>query len=251
MLVASGRVEELTALLDSAAVNLIPISRARPPVELTRQVRLLYKLAALAGADVDVKAAAAAGQLLERFENNASGTDEIDLWALAIWDLGRKNVARAAVIRETLRTRATLVRWYDTETEDRAQERRRRADLLARSLSAHIALAEGRTARALELFQSLAPTARRPYLTFRPWEGLGKEWMALAELRFARGDYAEAIDVAANLDAPGSVPNLIYLPASLALRMRAARELGNESLAERFRARLVAIGRDDLARSSL
>ncbi len=139
-------------------------------------------------------------------------------------------------LRSEIRTR--LTGWRD--------ESHRRVSRLAESLSAHIALAGGDTADAIRQLERLVPTAPRPALTWDPWEGLGLEWMLLARLYFARGDLARAVEVARQLDAPASVPNLMYVPASLHLRMRAARELGDAALAEKMRQRLVALGRRDL-----
>ncbi|NIQ52078.1 MAG: hypothetical protein GWN71_00930 [Gammaproteobacteria bacterium] len=72
----------------------------------------------------------------------------------------------------------------------------------------------------------------------------------LAKLLYARGDYAAAVRVAANLDAPARPPaDLIYLPASLVLRIRAARELSDAELERRSRKRLRQLGRVDLLRA--
>ncbi len=121
---------------------------------------------------------------------------------------------------------------------------------LAQSLSAHIAVTEGRdTTQTIRRLESLVSTAPRPALTWDPWESLGFEWIALARLHLARGDFAQAIEVARRFDAPGSVPNIMFLPASLSLRMRAAQQLGDDRLAEKMRHRLVALGRGDLVES--
>jgi hypothetical protein len=73
--------------------------------------------------------------------------------------------------------------------------------------------------------------------------------LALAELLFARGWFAEVLRVASIFDSPSPVMYLIYLPVSLGVRLRAAQALGDAALAERFRARLVALGRSDLTDS--
>ena len=71
--------------------------------------------------------------------------------------------------------------------------------------------------------------------------------MQLAQVLCARGQYAAAIGVAANLDAPARPPtDLLYLPASLSLRMRAARALGDREMEQRCQRRLAALGRYDL-----
>jgi hypothetical protein len=97
----------------------------------------------------------------------------------------------------------------------------------------------------MKLLQELVPTTGRAALTWSPWESLGGERMLLAELRLARGEFAEAMRLARNFDAPAPIPYLIYLPASLTLRLRAARSLGDAGEVRQVRARLVALGRPD------
>jgi hypothetical protein len=111
---------------------------------------------------------------------------------------------------------------------------------------ARAALARADSAEALRRLSALVPTARRRPLEFDWWESLGGERLALAELLLARGQFAEALRVASIFDSPTPVIYLIYLPASLSVRLRAAQALGDAVLAERFRARLVALGRNDL-----
>jgi hypothetical protein len=138
--------------------------------------------------------------------------------------------------------RAALERWR--------KEAHRRLNILTPSLSAHIAAREGDSASAIRLLEALTPTSRRPNLTWRPWESLGLEWLMLAKLHLGQGDFAAALEVAARLEAPGSVANVMYLAESLKLRMRAAQELGDEALAERMRQRLLELGRQDLVEST-
>jgi hypothetical protein len=118
--------------------------------------------------------------------------------------------------------------------------------LLGQSVTARAALARGDSAGALKLLQQLVPTAGRGALIWNPWESLGGERLLLAELRLARGEFVEALRLARNFDAPVPVSYVLYLPASLKLRLRAARALGDEQLAQRVRARLVALGRREL-----
>jgi Tfp pilus assembly protein PilF len=118
--------------------------------------------------------------------------------------------------------------------------------LLSRSLEARVALLSGDSSRALDLLQALVPT--KPYGEEPlPWESLAGEQMQLAQLLYARGRYADALDIAANFDAPARPPSdLLYLPASLSLRMRAARALGDREMEQRCQRRLAALGRYDL-----
>ena len=120
---------------------------------------------------------------------------------------------------------------------------------MARAVAARATLARGDTAQALVQLAALAPDTSRTPLTWNPWESLGGERMLLARLLFARGRYAESYRVASELDAPDPVPYVMYVPASLALRMRAAERLGNRPAAEAMRRRLAALGREDLVKA--
>jgi hypothetical protein len=120
----------------------------------------------------------------------------------------------------------------------------RQTKLMASSLRAHVALAEGDTALAIELLDTLSPNVRRGSL-YRPWESLGFERLTLARLLVARGRFAEAYREATVFDSPGAA-NLIFpvfLPASLELRLEAARQLGDRAAAEIVQSRLSALGR--------
>ena len=124
------------------------------------------------------------------------------------------------------------------------------ASLRAAALSAHILLAHGDSAAALSAFERLTPVARRDFLVWGSTESLPVERLARAELLFARGRYKEAIVVAGEFDHPTPIVYLSFLPASLALRYRAARALAQFERAERYRGRLAALGRSDLSATS-
>ena len=119
---------------------------------------------------------------------------------------------------------------------------------MAKSVAARALLARGDSTTALKLLLALVPDTVRGGLQWYPWESLGGERLLLAQLRFARGEYAESYRVAAGLDAP-PVPHVMYLPASLVLRMRAAERLADRRAADAMRRRLVALGRQDLVKS--
>jgi len=189
----------------------------------------LYILDAAAGADLETEGREAAEQL----ELSDGALRLTNLWLLGLWEahLGRASSTRA--IADTLAQMAS-------ETGGRIQA------LMARSIEARALLLAGDTAGTLELLQELVPTKRRldPWY---PWESLPGEALALAELLYARGEYEEALRIAANFDAPARpTTDLVYLPASLALRVRLARQLGDAALEQRCRDRLIALGRSDL-----
>ena len=118
---------------------------------------------------------------------------------------------------------------------------------MADALDAHITLADGDTVEALRQLQVLVPNAPGPNLVY-PWESLGLQRLKLAEVLYARGEHAEAYRVATIFDSPGAASPIqpVFLPASLALRLRVARALGNQELAERLGERLRVLGREDL-----
>ena len=218
LLAATGKDKDLKALLDSAAASGSRIGGA---------VWTYYIVDAIAGADVDSEARSVTEDLRRGFQ--AGRLNAPRLWLLGVSDAYRGHVAEARAIRDTLRAAAA--------------SGNRVASLTAASMTAHVALAEADTAKAIELFESLSPTATRPDLTWRPWESLGLEWLTLARIYAARGQLDDALRVAGNIDAPGSVANLIFLPASLELRVRAAEKLGKGELARLFAARLEVLRR--------
>jgi tetratricopeptide (TPR) repeat protein len=218
LLVAMGRTEELVELLNSAATAGVPAAED------------LYLLDAAAGAPL----ATQASEIAERRHENMSDLSEPRLWFLGMWDVAQGRLVEAARIRDTLALHAT-----------------RMADLLATSLSAHIALAKGDSTKAQVLLEALTPTApQRQWLNYRPWESLGAERLVQAQLLFARGEYEKAHRAASSLDAPGAVSYLIFLPASLSLRLQIARRLGDQEAVERYTARLRRLGREDLISTS-
>ncbi len=225
LLLAEGKYDEVTTLIDADTVLGEGLHDE------------LYILDAIAGADLGAKASAAVARLEQAYQAKPSVMSSVSLWFLGVWKAHQGQGEEAERIAETLATRAR-----------RSGDRRER--LLAKAMAAQAALARGDSARALVLLQAVAPTGDRDVLRWYPWESLGGEQFALAHLRFARGDFREALRVAADFDAPAPVIYLIYLPASLALRLRAARALGETRLAERYRARLTALGRADLSHAA-
>jgi hypothetical protein len=191
----------------------------------------LYILSALAGAPVEAEANSGAQEL-----RRVPGADphatrsapSVALWHLGIWAAHRGRWAEAKAIADTLA--------------------RMDEPLMAKSVAARAALASGDSAAALRLLLEAVPNATRTPLQWQPWESLGGERMLLAALRFARGEYADSYRLAAGLDAQ-PVPYLMYLPASLVLRLKAAERLADTRAAEAMRRRLVALGREDLLKA--
>ncbi|UCF18454.1 MAG: hypothetical protein JSU87_10940 [Gemmatimonadota bacterium] len=219
LLVAEGRFEELTDLLENDS-------------SLVDYKADFYLLDALASAPLAARANEAAEVLQASYENGELRWAYL-IWLLGAWYAHAGRLDAALPIADSLARRA-----------DRTAERLDR--LLAQSLAARIALAGADTATALRLLKELVPT-REPSSESYPWETLAYEQLALARLLYATGAHAEALDVASNLDAPARPPvDLMYLPASLELRLEIARAVDDRDLEDRCRARLMALGRQDL-----
>jgi hypothetical protein len=216
VLVAEGRYDDVRRLLDDSTVYAADAQRQ------------LYLLDLVAGAPVEREAAAAAAQLRAAYRADpkmSSGR----IWYLGLFDARRGAAAELHALAESLAARA-----------DRTGERS--DHLVARSLAAHAALASGDTAAALTLLEALEPTAPKSLITWQPWESLGPERLALAELRMARGEYTDALRLASSFDAPASIPLVALLRASLQLRVRVARATGRGNLAVDLERRVAALG---------
>jgi ATP/maltotriose-dependent transcriptional regulator MalT len=195
-----------------------------------------YLYDAFVAPDLDSNAMLAARRLdfdLDRLSEVQGETRLSFVAALGIWYARTGQVGAATAIRDHLNSRA-------------ADSDNRHLTLVSRSLSAHVALAEGDSIGALQRFRALAPTGDRGQVAWRPWESLGSERLAHAQVSFARGEYDEAQRVADHFDSPSVAPYLLYLAASLSLRLRIARARGDEAAAEMYEARLRRLGRDDV-----
>jgi tetratricopeptide (TPR) repeat protein len=217
ILVAEGRYREASALIDSAVARGETLARG------------LYVVDAIAGAPFEQEAQAA----LDGLTDGSRTLQAPKLWFQGSWYAHIGDVPRL------------------TSVVDRLEERKRSKagpldSLLADAMSAKLLLARGDTASARARFLALRPSAGRIYITWGLWQSLAAERMALAEILFAEGAFARAIDVAAGFDHIEPVVYLLYLPRSLALRHRAATRLGRTDLAERYAERLGKLGRQDL-----
>jgi hypothetical protein len=221
LMVAQGRYAAVTGLLDSAIAAGVP-----------GMPEYLYVIDAVAGAPLESQASA----VLEGLGREYAELSGARLWLSGIWHARLGNADHVTEIAGVLDSAAAA-------SEPRRERRNR---LLAESMLAQAALARSDSAEALRRLGALAPTAPRRRLASDWWESLAGERLALAELLLERGQFAEALRVASIFDSPTPVIYLIYLPASLSVRLRAAQALGEAALAERFRARLVALGRSDL-----
>ncbi len=151
------------------------------------------------------------------------------LWQLGVFEavLGRSSAAHAIARRLTTiadSTKAPLDR------------------VLSQSVQAHSTLASGDTTRAIALFSAaILESVPGPDLVWNLAASRGPDRLALARLLTARGNFEEAIAVANVFDSAWPLIYILYYPASLEVRAKAAAGLGNDMLAATYRKRLAAI----------
>ena len=216
LLAMTGRRDEVRRLLSSATGQRLHAS-------------LLYLYDAAAGAGFQREALETARAQSPVLDSLGSTT----LWLLGVWEAGLSRADRAAAIQAKLAARARA----GNQPRDR---------LFADIVGAHAALAAGDTALAVRRLQALVPAAPRPALAWTLWDGFGLERLTLASIQLESGDPAAALRTASVFDSPRPIAYLLYLPASLALRMRAAEAIGDRRRAAEFRSRLKEMGREDL-----
>jgi hypothetical protein len=151
------------------------------------------------------------------------------LWARGTWEARRGDPGAAAAIASILAGRANV--------SGRHMDR-----LFADVVGAHAALAAGDTSAGWKRLSVLEPAADVQDIAWSLWEPLGLERLTLAEIAYARKDYAEAIRVASLLDSPAPFAYLIYRRMSLQLRLEASRKLNRADLVRIYEARLSALG---------
>jgi Flp pilus assembly protein TadD len=189
----------------------------------------LYILAALAGAGFEREADAFAESARRTYQSSPDNLSSIALWFLGSWIAHRGGAVEAEEMSERILRNAPT-------------GNPRRDSLLAASLRARATLARGDSVEALRQLRALTPTATsRQDLAWDPWESLGGERLLLAQLLLAHRQAAGALEVARGFDSPVPVSYLIYLPASLSVRVQAAAQLGDTRLAKTSRQRLAAL----------
>ncbi len=210
LLIAQGRYEEAQRLLDRER----RVSRPR--------VWSLQIVAASAGAPQEARASAVADSLAQTAA--AGDSTAVGLWSLAVWERRRGDLLKLNRLREraAAKVRSSAATRLDT--------------LVAESLDAWVAVARRDTVGALRRFQGLVPAGGNDHM-----ESLGFERMEMAELYLDRKDYVNAFQAAKLIDSPAGVSYAVHLPASLKLRARAAREMGDEPLAREMERRAEAV----------
>jgi tRNA A-37 threonylcarbamoyl transferase component Bud32 len=209
MLLILGQTAAAEGVLDSAVADGM------------RAANALFVVDALAGPGLDTRADAVVRGLGGKYAETKSSL----LWFLGAWAAHRGEAYRLDSIVQALAAAAA-------RSGDRGDS------LIARAMTARLALLRGDTARATVLLLSLRPSAPSVALAWGFWEALGSERIALARLLQAKGWSAEALRVAEEFDHPEPITYLLYLPASLRIRVAAARKLGDEASARRYERRL-------------
>jgi serine/threonine protein kinase/tetratricopeptide (TPR) repeat protein len=155
-------------------------------------------------------------------------------YGLRLWELG---------VLEARTGRIDVAAAVATELHRRsASSDSTRLTSFARSLDAFVLLARGDSAAAERLFAEVVAIA--DVRDARAWdeaEPRGGERLVLAQLLMQRGQFQRAIDVATVFDSATPIIHLLYLPASLELRARAAKVLGDQKAEARYLARLATL----------
>ena len=144
---------------------------------------------------------------------------------------------------EALTGRAAVAEAVARDLGARASKSKLPADgRMARSAAAFATLARGDSAKALSMLEAIVgePVSSDDIV----WDLVaprGIERLTLARLLAAKGDYRKAVDVANVFDTAWPSIYLLYVPASLELRARAAAALSDNGMATRFRERLAAL----------
>jgi hypothetical protein len=221
MLVAQGRYREVRRLLDWGVDS------------VHQAAHTLQLVDAVAGVGTD--SGAAAGLRALGGENlDLCGKGPRWLWWYGEWAWLRRDALRleriVALVADTMRT--GLPDGTDT--------------LVHGAMAARLALLRADTTRALAILWALEPRGDMGAIGWQFMAPLPEERLLLARLLLARHEYARALEVAGVFDASQAMAYALYVPQSLAIRLRAARALGRRDLAARYRERLVALGRGDL-----
>ena len=123
---------------------------------------------------------------------------------------------------------------------------RRRGALFKAGAEADLARLRGDTADAIEAFGSLIPSVHSANRNWGLADALAVERLRYARLLLGVGRYQEAIGVASVFDSPAAAVFGPFIPASLAIRVKAARAAGLPRDERRYRERLERLGRSDL-----
>jgi Flp pilus assembly protein TadD len=181
---------------------------------------LLLTLDAVAGAPYAAEADSLADGVLRRIAAAAPGNvSNLNLWLAGIWLARRGRVEDAGTVAARAAAQAP-------------------GSSVTRSLDARVLLARGDTSAAIAALEQNPPHAPKSMLSWFPNESLIADRILLAQLLLARGQAWDAIDWASSVDAPAVLADIVFLPASLNIRIEAATVVGDQRLARESRRRL-------------
>ncbi|HKH84697.1 MAG TPA: protein kinase, partial [Gemmatimonadales bacterium] len=203
------RFDRIVPLIDSAVAG----GLARAP--------LLYFLDVLAGAPLDAKAQATASAWRSQYGNQYEGVSPQSRWLVAAWEAHSRDTIGLKQLRTSL-----LMASKESPLP------------LEGVLEGHMALSRADTLNAVRSFRSLQVNLPADVLQWGLVEPLAVERLIAAEFALSRRDFAEAERIAAIFDHPAPVAYLPFVPASLSIRLQAARGLQRSDLVERYEERL-------------
>jgi serine/threonine-protein kinase len=221
-LAAQGRTTDVIRLIDSV------VKAGAYPVLMTA-----YVIDAWAGLPVDSQAAAVAAFGRERWGTDYRALSQSPPLQWLQWLFGSWH----AKIGDR-RTVETLARNLEDGSRAAARPDTR---ALADGLAAQARLLAHDTAGAIQALRRLPLPIPADSLTWSLASPLAAERLTLAELLLARGEYREALDVAAGFDHPEPLAFVPFVPRSLAIREQAARALGRRDEASEYGRRLALL----------
>lgn len=215
MLIAQGDVPRALAVIDTAVAQ-----------GLT-QATGIFVIDAAAGIDVGDRTRTFLRQLGTSIETRSPPS----LWLLVLDATRNSNVQRLQDVQRLLDRRV------------RIKTAARLDSLMFLVAKAYCAVAEHDTTRALRNFEALVPSATHREMETSLWESLAAERLLFARLLLAHGRFADALRVASTFDQPNVAIHQLFLPASLEVRVAAARALANRRQETKSLTRLALLQR--------
>lgn len=213
MLIAQAEVPRALAIVDTAVANGLP------------QAVGLFVIDATAGIDVGDRATS----FVQQLEASIATRGPPSLWLLSLEAARTNDEPRLRTLQAILRRRAS-----DTTAT-------RLDSLMLQTAGAYLAVARRDTTRAIAILDALVPTAAHREVEYSLWESLAPERILHCRLLLARGRSADAQRLASLFDQPNVFVHQLFLPASLDVRARAARAMGDAAQETRFRDRLTRL----------
>jgi hypothetical protein len=211
LLVSAGRAREAGALLDSATASGMQAAVS------------LHIVNAVAGAQASESRAASAMASLATMPINRMSTTRLRY--VSLWAMHRRDTTRL----DSVARRSGIL----------ADSSRLAADRAVHDVAtARLALLRGDSVSAARALTRLRPAAEPGPMAWDLFAGLSAERLLAAEVMLAQGNARAAIEIADVFDSPHAQIDLLHLPRSLELRIRAAAQLGDLNTEGVYRDRL-------------